>query len=46
MDDITGYRWHQKSSIFYETTYDLRRKSNGLEDFSCHLRDDFFSRTG
>jgi hypothetical protein len=29
------YRCRQKRSVFDETKYDLRRESNGLEDFSC-----------
>jgi hypothetical protein len=45
INDIMVYHWYQIKDFFYEATYDLRRKSNGLEDFSYHLRNDFPCRT-
>jgi hypothetical protein len=44
--DVTTYRQHKKRNVFNEAKYDLRRRNNGLEDFSYDLRNDFSSRIG
>lgn len=41
INDIMVHHWYPLSSFFYDAQYHLRGKSNGLEDFYHHLRNDF-----